>query len=263
MARSRPVLGLRHPAAEREIVAFIRRVVKDSGAKGVVLGLSGGVDSAVVGALCVKALGKERVTVLLLPSEFTPAADVEDAKALASEWGVRTYLVNISLLVEAISGAVGIEQGKIPKANVQARVRMVLDYYVANTYGLLVAGTGDKSEDLLGYFTKFGDGGADFMPIAHLYKTQVRELGRKLGLPESICSKPASPRLWSGHTAAEELPADYDKLDPLLFYLFEAKLSPAAAVRKAGVGMDLAKAVLRLNKSSSHKRTLPPMVKQW
>jgi NAD+ synthase len=263
MAGRRQILGINYPSAEREILRFIRRTVREAGAKGVVLGLSGGIDSAVVGALCVKALGKERVTVLIMPSDFTPEADTEDAKALASKWGVKTHIANVSLIAEALSSTFGIEGGKIPRANVQARIRMVLNYFVANSFGLLVAGTGDKSEDLLGYFTKFGDGGVDLLPIAHLYKTQVRELGKKLGLPERIVNKPASPQLWPGHTAAEELPADYERLDPLLFYLFDAKLPLAAAVKKAGVGTDLARAVMKLHRSSAHKRRMPPMVKPW
>ena len=263
MAVSRPILEMNYSSAEREILSFIRGVVRDAGAKGVVLGLSGGIDSAVVGALCVKALGKERVTVVIMPSDFTPAADTEDAKALASNWGVKTYVVNISPIAQAISGTLGLSAGKIPMANVQARVRMVLNYFVANTFGLLVAGTGDKSEDLLGYFTKFGDGGVDLLPIAHLYKTQVRELGRKLGLPERVVSKAASPQLWPGQTAAQELPADYDRLDPLLYYVFDKKLAPAAAARKAGVGTDIAQAVMKLYRSSEHKRTTPPMVRPW
>ena len=244
-------------------MSFIRRTVREAGAKGAVLGLSGGIDSAVVGALCVKALGKEKVTVLIMPSDFTPAADTEDAKALASNWGVRTYLTNISPIAQALSGTFGFDAGKIPMANIQARVRMVLNYFVANSFGLLVAGTGDKSEDLLGYFTKFGDGGVDLLPIAHLYKTQVRELGRRLGLPERVVIKPASPQLWPGQTAAQELPADYDRLDPLLCYLFDSKLSLTAAAKKACVGADVARAVMKLHRSSAHKRRTPPMVKPW
>jgi hypothetical protein len=111
--------------------------------------------------------------------------------------------------------------------------------------------------------TKYGDGGVDFLPIAHLYKTQVRELGKRLGLPEKIVNKPASPQLWPGHTAAEELPADYDRLDPLLYYLFDAKLSLAAAAKKAGVGTDMARTAMKLHRSSAHKRRMPPMVRPW
>lgn len=261
MEKRGSTLDIDYASAEREILGFIRKIVKGSGAKGVVLGLSGGIDSAVVGALCVKALGKERVTALLMPAAFTPRADIEDAAALAKLWGVRTYRAEVSGIAERVYAAVELEGSRVSRANVLARVRMALNYYVANSLGLLVAGTGDKSESLLGYFTKLGDGGVDFLPIAHLYKTQVRRLGARLGIPERVVTKPASPQLWPGHTAAEELPADYDRLDPLLHYLFDEKMPPAAAARKAGVGLELARAVMKLHRASAHKRALPPMVR--
>lgn len=263
MDTGRAALGLDYANAEREVLRFIRKVVHDAGAKGVVLGLSGGIDSAVVGALCVKALGKDQVTVLIMPSDFTPDADVADAALMAAKWGVKTYRADISKIAERFFTAFPLEGDKIAKANLQARVRMVLDYFVANTLGLLVAGTGDKSEDLLGYYSKYGDGGVDFLPIAHLYKTQVRKLGARLGIPEKVVEKPASPQLWPRHRAAEELPADYDKLDPLLYYLFDAKLPLGAAAKKAGVSKEVAEAAVRMHRSTAHKRAYPPMVRPW
>jgi len=196
-----------------------------------------------------------------MPSEFTPEEDLEDAAALAKTWGVRTFRANISRIVDQFYSALDVGRDRIAKANVQARVRMVLCYYVANTLGLLVAGTGDRSESSVGFFTKHGDGGVDFLPIAHLYKTQVRALGAKLKIPERMVAKTASPRLWPGHRAADELPADYDRLDPLLYYLFDAKLSPAVAARKAGVKPEMARRVLEMHTDSAHKRALPPMVR--
>ena len=190
------------------ISRFIKATVRGAGADGVAVGLSGGIDSAVVGALSVRALGKEKVTAVLMPSRFTAQADVEDAEVLAYTWGVRVKKVEISPLADSLTSAFDFESDKVARANVQARVRMVILYYVSNSSGLLVAGTGDRSEELLGFYTKFGDGGVDVLPIAHLYKTQVRELGRHLGLPEKVVEEPASPGLWPGHTAAEELPAD-------------------------------------------------------
>lgn len=648
MAGGSGILDIDYASAEGEILGFIRKIVREADANGVVVGLSGGVDSAVVCALCVKALGKEKVTALIMPSDFTPRVDSEDAAALATQWGVRTYDTNISMTVDQFFSAFDIKGSKIARANVQARVRMTLSYFVANTYGLVVAGTGDRSEDLLGYFcydsltrvvtvdgpkgmedlkrgdtvfsldpgsmqiveakvddvfrfdysgrmihfrgrgvdllvtpnhrmlvhssayhpnsrpvfrtaedcaksthtvvplparwsgkpglprtitlsfkqrhlkrvveisvedafylfglfigdgyvtkgeavipvkselmrveyyrqnrdkggrftpvasetgglrmkryetfettfaltsytkevarqrltetltkygvgfsltrntvrvpsrgiydvflqfgvgarnkripkwilqypsevlvhllrglkdsdgthaenqnvyytssprlkddfvqlcfklgrratvrvrgpraskignkafitgpsyeirytrkqrphhnltnrntlnvnysgtvwcpsvppfenilverngkyifsgnTKYGDGGVDFLPIAHLYKTQVRRLGARLGLPDKIVNKPASPQLWRGHTAAQELGADYEVLDPLLHYMFDEKLSPSAAAKKAGVGENLANEVLRMSKSSAHKRAYPPMVRPW
>lgn len=223
-----------------------------------VVGLSGGIDSAVVGALCVRALGKEKVTAVLMPSKFTTQADIEDAEVLAYTWGVRVKKVEISPFVNPLISAFDFESNMVARANIQARVRMVILYYVSNSSNLLVAGTGDKSENLLGFYSKFGDGGVDFLPIAHLYKTQVRALASHLGLPDRLVVKPASPGLWPGHTAAEELPAEYDALDPLLYYLFDKKLPPREAARKSGTSVLVARKTVEMHRKTEHKRSMPP-----
>jgi NAD+ synthase len=151
-----------------------------------------------------------------------------------------------------------VEGTKVAKANAVARIRMAILYYYANNLGYLVAGTGDKSENLLGYFTKWGDGASDFMPIVHLYKTQVRELGAYLELPSRVVAKPASPQLWAGHKATDEIPADYDKLDVVLHYLFDKKAPRTKAARLAGVTLKVVDRVLEMHNRSAHKRVLPP-----
>jgi NAD+ synthase len=255
---------MRHPldfdeAAEaRRISSFIRRTVKRAGARGVVVGLSGGVDSSVVCALCVRALGKDRVLGVLMPSGSTPAEDVSDATSLASSLGVRAREVAVGEVVRALKSSAGMKGSRLAEANLQARARMVVLYFHANTLGLLVAGTGDKSEIEVGFFTKYGDGGVDFLPIGHLYKTQVRALGRHLGLPKRIFEKPASPQLWPGHQATDELPADYDRLDLVLHYLFDEGLSATDAARRAGVDGGVAVRALEMNRLSAHKRVSPP-----
>ncbi len=255
---AKPLLSI-DPAKEGErIFAFIRKTVEDAGAKGVVVGLSGGIDSAVVGSLCVRALGKEGVVAALMPSKHTPRRDVGDAEFLASSWGVGRVRVPVSPLADALGVEVGERGNKIARANVQARTRMTVLYLIANGRGLLVAGTGDRSEEMLGFFTKFGDGGVDFLPIGHLYKTQVRSFGSSLGLPTRIVNKPASPRLWPGHTAEEELPAGYAKLDIVMYSLFDLKLSPRVAASKAHVSLSVVERVLEMHRRSAHKRSLPP-----
>ena len=240
------------------ITAFIGRTADEARAGGVVLGLSGGIDSAVVGALCVNALGKDRVLVLLMPSNHTPRQDLEDAQLLADAWGVRREEIPISGIVDDIIGSARAKGTRVAKANVQARVRMVLLYYRANSLGYLVAGTGDKSEKLLGYFTKWGDGGVDFLPIAHLYKTQVRALGVFLGLPKGVVEKPASPQLWPGQKAIDEIPANYDRLDVVLHCLYDLKVKPSEAAARAQVPVGVVKRVLEMNEGTEHKRRAPP-----
>ncbi|MGD0146843.1 MAG: NAD+ synthase [Nitrososphaerales archaeon] len=255
MAKRLPAIDVERE--EGRITAFIRRVVARSGASGVVVGLSGGVDSAVVFTLCVRALGRDRVLVAMLPSKHTPLRDAEDAARLADELGVRRVCVAISPLVDALVSAAGSGAVKLARANVQARIRMTILYYLANSRSLLVVGTGDRSEEILGFFTKFGDGGADFLPIAHLYKTQVRLMGKHLDIPPSIVSKPASPQLWPGHTAEEELPAGYEKLDVVMHCLFDAGGSVSRAAAEAGVSPMVVHRVLEMNRKSAHKRALP------
>jgi len=257
-------LELDYATAEKEILAFIRKVVSDSGAKGAVVGLSGGIDSAVVGALCVRALGKDNVIGVLMPAYHTPVQDVKDARQMAKSWGIKSYEVPIDKTFEALTGSLSLDSdNKIASANSKARIRMTILYHFANRLGMLVAGTGDKSEDILGYFTKFGDGGVDFLPIAHLYKTQVRALGARLGLPQNVVTKPASPQLWPGHKATDELPLAYEQLDPVLFGLFELKLSANHVAKQTGVGKDIIDKILRMNRTSAHKRAYPPMLGSW
>ncbi len=242
----------------RRIEGFIRSNVRQASAKGVVVALSGGIDSAVVGSLCARALGADKVLALLLPSDHTPKVDEEDARALAKSWGVKSVRIPISPITKAVIEAAEVEGTKIARANVEARTRMIMNYYYANTLSFLVAGTGDRSEILEGYYTKFGDGGADFLPIAHLYKSQVRALGTQLGLPRRIVEKPASPQLWPGQKASDELPEEYDKLDVILQQLFDLKGTPEDAAKAAGVPRSVVERVDKMNRDSAHKRAMPP-----
>ncbi|MDA4120900.1 MAG: NAD+ synthase [Thaumarchaeota archaeon] len=256
MSSSRLTIDSSKEAAR--IISFVRQTVEGAGASGVVVGLSGGIDSAVVGAICVKALGSAKVLGLLMPSKHTPREDIEDGKTLAKIWGTDSRLIRISGLVENFERVAKSDGSRLAKANLQARLRMTLLYYFANSMGRLVAGTGDKSEETIGFFTKWGDGGVDFLPIAHLYKTQVRTLGSYLQLPERIVNKPASPQLWAGHRASDEIPVDYDKLDIILSSLIDEKRSRSEAASMAGVSVGVVERVLEMHRRSAHKRAMPP-----
>lgn len=245
-----------------EIIDFIRTIVRRSGASGVVLGLSGGIDSSVVAALCARAIGGERVLGVIMPTDFTPREDIEDAIELAKLLGIKYIIVNIDDICSSFMKSMGIDPAdpgvKMPLANLRARVRMVILYFYANLYNYLVAGTSDKSEYLIGFFTKYGDGAADFFPIRHLYKTQVRELAAHLGVPERIVKKPSSPQLYPGHKLLDELPADYSIIDPILIGLFERKLSCDEVSRTLNVPREIVEEVMRRHIRTAHKRLSPP-----
>ena len=246
------------------ILEFIRRTVEASKTSGVVIGLSGGVDSSLVAALCVKTLGKDKVLGVLIPTNFTPKEDIKDALELAENMGIRTETINIYKSGEAIFRALRVNKEepkmRIPTANILARIRMTILYYYANINNYLVVGTGDRSESLIGYFTKYGDGGADLLPIRHLYKTQVRELARYLGILEKIVSKSSSPQLYPGHKATDEIPIDYDKLDLILAGLFDCNLSPEDVSQITGFPLKTIREVQERFHRTKHKREYPLMI---
>jgi NAD+ synthase len=195
---------------------FIKTYVENSNSKGVVLGLSGGVDSAVVAVLCKNAIGLKKVKCLFLPDESTPALDCNHYKLIAKKYKLSCKEQDISKMVQNISSNCVIKPNKYALANIKARARMILLFEYANMTNNLVCGTSNKSEILVGYFTKYGDGGVDIMPIGDLYKTQVWELASFLKIPKEIISKPPTAGLWKGQFDEQELKLSYQKLDILL-----------------------------------------------
>ncbi|TMI22828.1 NAD+ synthase, partial [Candidatus Bathyarchaeota archaeon] len=239
-----------------EIIGFVSNIFVNSRAKGIVVGLSGGIDSAVTASICVKAIGPEKVMGLLLFEKKTmEGTDSRDAKELARKLKIETLEFPIDEVFDSFLANFPIEtKDRVTIGNLKARIRMASLYFIANAKNLLVAGTGDRSEDLIGYFTKYGDGGADFLPIAHLYKTQARGLGAHLGLPSQILNKPSSPNLWEGHKATDEIPLDYNVLDLALVSLFDLKMQPKDAAVVLGIDMEKLEEIIRLYNVSAHKR---------
>lgn len=249
-------------AVEKQIVSFIKSVVKNAGVDGVVVGLSGGLDSSVTLALCVGALGKEKVTALIMPDkEVTPRQDVEDAINLAKSLDAQHAIIDTYPIYATYAqlNPIHDEQEKVACGNLRARIRMTLLYYYANAHNLLVAGTGDKSEIFIGYFTKWGDGAADFRPIGELYKTQVRWLAKHLGLPERIATKPSSPRLWKGQLAEREIGIKYSLLDLILHGLVDLEMKSEEIVSQLNIPIKVIDGVMARVKRSEHKRKLPPV----
>ncbi|MEM0247155.1 MAG: NAD+ synthase [Desulfurococcaceae archaeon] len=258
---TKDVINIPYTTVLDSLVRFVREYFKDSGAIRVVMGLSGGLDSSVLLALLVKALSPSRVTALILPdSNVTPEEDTKDAVELARSMGVEHHVVYIDQIVEAYRVAPFVQIAEdIPTGNLRARIRMNVLYYYANKYNAVVAGSSDRSELLIGYYTKYGDGAADFLPLGCLYKTQIRELGRHLGLPSQVVYKPSAPRLWKGHTALGELGYSYDEIDLALYALFDLRMGIDDAVQATGLPVELFEKVLLMHRKSRHKRVALPI----
>jgi len=247
-----------------KIEDFIKKYIEEAGAKGVVVGLSGGVDSSTVATLLVRALGKERVLGLIMPHKETSPKDISDALEIAKLLDIEYKVIYIDKPVEAIvkiTPWLASKTDKVIRGNIMARIRMVILYYHANALNYLVGGTEDKSEYLLGYFTKYGDGAADFFPILDLYKSQVRELAKRLDVPESIYSKPSSPGFWKNHLARDELGFEYDIIDQVLYGYFEKKMDVENLAKEIGISVSDVKNILLRVERSKHKRELPPYPK--
>jgi len=242
------------------IHAFLRGHALEGGATGVVVGLSGGVDSALVARLARDALGPEHVLGILLPDAHVPAGLVEETVGFARGLGIEHRTIAIDALEGAFRAAVPEVQDRVALGNTAARIRMTLLYTLARETRRLVAGTGNKSELLLGYFTKYGDGGADLLPIGDLYKTDVWALAEELGLPPAVVDRAPSAGFWEGQTDEGELGVAYRDVDRILRRV-ELLEPEAEIVRETGLPATTVRAVLARVDAHRHKRRLPPVAK--
>jgi len=200
----------------RNIVAQLADYFKGAGVSKAVVGLSGGVDSALTAKIAVMALGKENVTALILPNEgVNKPQNVQDAIDWAKELGIESHTIPINPFIDGYE-KLPWQSSSLAKMNIQARVRMTLLYHYANTHNAIVLGTGNKTELMLGYFTKHGDGACDILPIGSLFKTEVWEASELLGLPEVIVHKTASAELMRDQTDEEEIGLEYAEIDEIL-----------------------------------------------
>lgn len=216
------VLELNLSEVEKRISRFIKEYVEKTGAKGIVLGLSGGVDSNTIAALSSLAIGGDEVIGLLLPEQETRSQkDIDDAMFVAEKFGLKTQICDITNILESFYKAMPIfdPTDRLCKGNIKARTRMIVLYYYANKLNRIVCGSSDKSETMMGYFTKWGDVAADISPIMDLYKTQVRKLAEHVGIPAELATKPATPALWPNQLAETELGIEYETLDLILYGL--------------------------------------------
>lgn len=256
-------LRMNPSTVERKLTSFVEKKVENAGATGAVVGLSGGIDSSVVVSICAKALGGNRVIGVSMPEgDLTDPHDVADARDVANKFGVTFKVVDIA------PALLGIRQNlaeynaaaQLPAANMRPRVRMVILYYYANLFNKLVIGCGNRSELRSGYFTKYGDGGADLHLVGCLYKTQVKQLASHLGLPKHVINKVSSAGLWRGQTDEGELGISYEKLD-MVYAGLDIGLKPAAIAKAAGVDVEKVRYFIKRERTVSHKLTMPEIPK--
>ncbi len=237
------------------ITSFIRENVEKADAGGVVIGISGGIDSATTAYLAARALGKEKVLGLIMP--YYENGDVEDAKLVCESLGIEYKVVSVKPIVDSFVAQLGFQPNKRSLGNIMARTRMVLLYAHANQLNRLVLGTSNRSEFLTGYFTKWGDGASDYAPLINLYKTEVWEVAKLLGVPERIIEKKPTAGLWEGQTDEDELGISYRLLDEILWRLVDLKMPKDKIAEELGTGFDKVEYVEGLVKRSEHKRRLP------
>ncbi|UWG48870.1 NH3-dependent NAD+ synthetase [Halanaeroarchaeum sp. HSR-CO] len=240
------------------IVEFIQDSMGAAGADRAILGLSGGIDSTTTAHLAVEALGADALHALVMPGAVSEPENMSDAEWVAQELGVEYDLVEINPFVDLLLDTFGeAEDDYEAVGNARARTRAVINYLVANHENGLVLGTGNRTEAMVGYFTKFGDGAVDVNPLGNLYKQQVRQLARSLDVPEELVTKTPTAGLWAGQTDEDELGIDYDTLDAILALHVDGPLSATATARAIDEDEAVVERIAAMARGSEHKRTPP------
>lgn len=242
--------------ARNAIEDFIRHHVEMSGGGGVIIGLSGGLDSVTVSKLCCDAIGPDRVLNIYMPSAASSAQDLQDAEELCRMTGAELRIIDICPAVDAFRSILPEMERKDMAGNVMARCRMVVLFHHARLMGRVVMGTSNKSEILTGYFTKFGDGASDFCPLGDLYKTEVRDLAHHIGVPQAIIDKAPSAGLWGGQTDEIEMGMTYDELDQILSGI-ERNLDDSVIASEASISVEKVVRARSMHRCSVHKRKMP------
>lgn len=261
-------LKINEKKAVEYTVKWVKDYFKPLKTKKAVIGLSGGSDSTFTAYICRLALGKENVFGVVMPSDSNPKEDENDAYAVANALGIKAKTINISAIMKAIereNPELKEEKNRIARANIKARLRMLLLYKEANESNALVAGTDDRSEHALGYYTKYGDGGVDINVPEHLYKMQLRQILLWIAKNENIevfariAEKVPSPRLWKGQTAENELDMHYEEIDRILYSMNEKGINKAERIAKeTGLKREKVIKVMKMMQRNAHKNMLPP-----
>lgn len=252
-------LSINADLAREILTGFIKSEIMRVGMSRAVIGLSGGIDSALSCALAVEALGKENVLAVRMPHKASSQDSLDDAQLLINQLGIPSKTIEITEMVEPLF-KLDPQISKMRMGNIMARERMIVLYDQSEVFKGLVVGTGNKTEILLGYSTLYGDSACAINPIGDLYKTQVRQLSRAMKIPAPIIDKAPSADLWAGQTDEGELGFTYEEVDKLLYLLVDQRYSPQEAV-EAGFSEKFVNAVATRIRRNQFKRALPPIAK--
>jgi NAD+ synthase len=231
---------------------FLIEQIEKKHVNGIILGLSGGIDSAVLAYICKRKLKEKTLAIIMPDTQITPSIETEDAMKMISLTGLDYKLIDIKPIVNEYLHYV--EPNEWARGNLRARIRTNILYYYANAKKYLVIGSSDKSEYLIGYFTKYGDGASDIVPIISLYKLQVREIAKFLGVPQNIIEKKSSPHLWKEHEAEKELGASYEEIDSILYCIIDKKFSIEKTSELLKMDKQIVEKIHQLYNNSAHKR---------
>ena len=241
------------------IQSFVRETVAAAGAERCVLGLSGGIDSTTVAYLTVDELGADALHGLVMPGAVSSEDNMSDAERVAEDLGIEYDVVEIdpfvNQLTDVFPGAAG---DQVAVGNARARTRSVVNYFVANHEDGLVLGTGNRAEAMTGYYTKYGDQAVDCNPIGNLYKMQVRQLARDLGVPEDLVTKAPTAGLWADQTDEDELGVGYDAIDAVLAVHVDGGVPASATAEHLDLNESVVETVRDRYEASEHKRAMPP-----
>ena len=244
---------------ELRITKFIKKSIQKSGLNGAIVSASGGIDSAVTLHLTVNALGPENVTVITMPErDVTPERDIMDVMLHCRELNLTCNTVDITQILHVMQQNLTKykPEDRISSGNIRSRLRMIIAYHYANLERKMVIGTSNKTELLTGFFTKHGDGGVDLMPLADLYKYNIKQLAEYLEIPQNIIDKAPSPGFYPGHTDEKELGCDYDTID-LMLYLWEKGCKNKEISQTLNVPIKTVESIISRIKANEHKRRLP------
>ena len=239
------------------IIKFIESKINESKTDGIVIGLSGGIDSTLVAYLACEAIGKENVFGIIMPSTTTPTEDKIHGVEIAQRLGIDYKEIAIDSILNEFLLMTQLEENNLAIGNLKARIRMSIIYYYANAKNYLVSGTGNKSEILIGYFTKHGDGACDMEPIGDLYKTDVYKLSEFLNIPKEIIKKPPRAGLWNNQTDEAEIGMDYGLIDQILYLFTEKDMKNTEIASELDISVDEVDMIITKIIRSEHKSKVP------